>query len=164
VKIIRIIITVFILGPIICSISPTIAQTDSVKKNIDPHQEYWDRVAKIPYPKLNKKELIQLIERYIVNPFKKETESVEGENFRCKYHNLDKKRKLKLNKANNIILGTLDLIKENGETLTFEFKILINVFLVYGDHYEWKVSRILAKKNKEEEEEWIRLHDFVQQL
>jgi len=150
------------MGLIICNISPIIAQLDSVKQIIDPHQEYRDRVAKIPYPKLNKKELKQLIERYLVNPIKKGNESVEFANFRCEYHNLDKKRTLKLNKPNNIILGTLYLIKENGETLTFEFKILINVFLVYSDHYEWKVSRIHVKNN--EEDVWIRLNEFVQQL
>jgi len=150
------------MGLIICNISPIIAQPDSVNKIIDPHQEYWDRVAKIPYPKLNKKELKQLIERYLVNPIKKGTQSVEFTNFKCKYHNLDKKRTIKLNKDNNFILGTLHLVKENGETLTFEFKILIHIVLIYSDHYEMRVSRIHAKNN--EEDIWIRLYDFIQKL
>lgn len=154
--------TTLCLGLIICNISPIIAQTDSGKTIIDPHQEYWDMIAKIPYPKLNNKELKQLIERYIVNPIKKSDQSVYFDDFRCKYHNRDKKRTLNLNKANNILLGTLNLIKENDEALTFEFKILFTIFLVYSDHYEWNVSLIYAKKN--EEDVWIRLHEFVQQF
>jgi hypothetical protein len=54
------------------------------------------------------------------------------------------------------------MTKENGETLAFDFQLLMSVFLVYSDHYEWRVYRIHAKKNKEEQ--WVRLYDFVSQL
>ena len=43
-----------ILGFINCNINSVIAQTDSTKNSIDPQQEYLDRIAKTPYPKLRK--------------------------------------------------------------------------------------------------------------
>ncbi len=150
------------IGLSICNTTTVIAQTDTINKNIDSHQKYLDMIAKIPYPKLNKKELKQFIERYLVIPIKNANEKIEFGNFSCKYHNLNHKKRLKLNKANNILLGTLFLKKENGETLTFEFKILIHVFLVFGNHYEWKISRIYVKNN--EENEWLRLNHFLQQF
>ncbi len=150
------------LGLVSFNISPIIAQTDSTKSTIDPHQEYWDRIAKIPYPKLNKKDLHSLTKTHIVDPINKWKEGEIFIDFKCKYHNLTKRRSTTLKSKNNSIEGTLELTKENGETLTFDFQVLMSVFLVYSDHYEWRVHRVHAKKNKEDQ--WIRLHEFVKQL
>jgi len=144
------------------NIQPILPQTDSTKSTIDPHQEYWDGIAKIPYPKLNKKDLHHLTSTYVVGTINKWIEGEAFNDFKCKYHNLTKRRSTTLKNTNNNIEGTLELTKENGETLTFDFQVLMSVFLVYSDHYEWKVHRIHAKNKKEDE--WMRLHEFVQQL
>ena len=54
------------------------------------------------------------------------------------------------------------MTKENGETLAFDFQLLMSVFLVYSDHYGWRVYAINAKKNKDDQ--WGRLYDFAKQL
>ena len=142
---------------------PILAQTNSSKNSfVTDQDQYWKSIAKLPYPKLNKKDLHSLTKIYIVDPLNKRIEGEAYNDFKCKYHNLTKRKRTTLKSTNNSIEGTLELTKENGETLTFDFQVLMSVFLVYSDHYEWKVYRVHAKKNKEDQ--WIRLHEFVQQL
>ena len=152
------------LGVLNCNISPAIiAQTDPSKNSSNTDEDqYLKSIARLPYPKLNKKDLHHLTSTYVVNPINKRLEGETFKDFKCKYHNLTKRRRTTLKSNNNSIEGTLELTKENGETLTFDFQVLMSVFIVYSDHYEWKVYRVHAKKNKEDP--WIRLHEFVQQL
>ena len=142
---------------------PILAQNDASRTSLDKDQEkYWKSIAKLPYPKLNKKELHQVTKTYIVNPLNKWKEGEGFNDFKCKYHNLTKRRSTTLKSTNNSIEATIELTKENGETLTFDFQLLTSVFLVYSDHYEFRVYAINAKKNKDDQ--WGRLYDFAKQL
>lgn len=145
------------------SITPlALAQKSKDKGLKTDEDEYWKSIARIPYPKLNKKELHQFTSTYVVNPLNKWKEGEGFNDFKCKYHNLTKRRSTTLNNANNSIEGTIELTKENGEILTFDFQVLTSVFLVYSDHYEFRVHLVQAKINKEDQ--WVRLYDFVSQL
>ena len=139
-----------------------LAQKSKDKGFKTDEDEYWKSIARIPYPKLNKKDLHSLSKIYIVDPINKWKEGDAFIDFKYKYHNLTRRRSTTLKSTNNSIEGTIEMTKENGETLAFDFQLLMSVFLVYSDHYEWRVYAINSKKNKDDQ--WGRLYDFAKQL
>jgi len=149
---------ILFLGSTICNTSFITAQTDSVSKINTQPQRNSNRVAKSKrnYDKLSKKKLNQLIEIHLVNPIIKETDSniVRFTKFKYQYHNLDKKRKIKIKKGDNILLGTVYLIKINGEIRSVEFKLSIMVSDIYNSYFEWWVRSVSIKKN-DDDDEWL---------
>jgi len=73
-------------------IPPALAQKSKDKGLKTDEDEYWKSIAKIPYPKLNKKDLHSLSKIYIVDPLNKWKEGDAFIDFKYKYHNLTRRR------------------------------------------------------------------------
>lgn len=136
-------------GFTICYTSFITGQTGSKLKINNQSRRNSNRVAKSKrnYDKLSQKKLNQLVEIHLVKPMVEATDRVRIKKFKCQYHNLDKKRKLTIKKGDNILLGTVDLIKTNGEISSIEFKLSIMVSDIYDSYFEWWVHGISITKN-----------------
>ncbi len=135
--------SIFFVGLIFIS-SFVMAQKDSSKKMSPSEKEYLKRISKIPPLTFKKKDLKTLVDFYIIRYIEDDSLKL---NDKVKYH-FDfpsLRKKIVYYESNGKITGYIKFEVLDGKSYLMYFKCYLTTFLVYSDHYEYKVKKIEVK-------------------